>query len=51
MKNLNEKELKELNGGNVPAAAYMTDGEIQGLGECLDYAGSYVVGFFSGLWG
>jgi len=49
MKELNEFELREVEGGLQPAATYMTQAEIAALGDIVGTTIGFVYGFFKGL--
>ncbi len=49
MNELSKNELMEIDGGNVPAATYMTQADIAALGDIVGTVCGFVVGFFSGL--
>lgn len=49
MKELSKDELFSINGGNVPIAFYMDDDVIKANGKVFDAVGSFIVGFFVGL--
>jgi hypothetical protein len=49
MKELNEIELKEVEGGLQPAATYMTEADIAALGNIVGTTIGFICGFFVGL--
>jgi len=49
MTDLTKNELILIDGGNVPTAYYMDADVIKANGKIIDAVGSFIVGFFVGL--
>jgi len=49
MNELQKTELMQVNGGNQPAATYLTQADIAALGNIVGTTIGFVYGFFKGL--
>jgi len=50
MKNLNEEELRTINGGNVPTAYYMDDDVINVNGQLMKQWGTIIINTVKPFW-
>ena len=46
---LSQIEKRDINGGNVPVASYLTDGQIRAAGNAIRTAAGFICGFLANL--
>lgn len=51
MKELEKSELMKVDGGNRPAATYLTAEQITAAGDAIIYCGAFAWGFLLGFFG